>query len=68
MALVRRIAIRVRDLPGQPDPDAEPVSQVPVLKLFGADPDEPTEPKLAADYDGFNLHAAPGHERGDAGL
>ncbi len=65
-ALVRRIAIRVRELVGQPDPDAEPVSQAPVLKLFGAEPEEPTEPKLAAEYDGFNLHAAiafEAHER-----
>ena len=56
-ALVQRVAVRVRRLVGQPDPDIEPVLQAPALKIFGAEPHEPTEPKLAAEYDGFNLHA-----------
>ena len=64
--LVRRVATRVRKLVGQPETDEEPISQAPALKIFGAEPEEPAEPKLAAEHDGFNLHAAvafEAHER-----
>ena len=65
-ALVQRVATRVRRLVGQPEADVGHVSLAPVLKLFGAEPEEPTPPRLAAEYDGFNLHAGlafEAHER-----
>ena len=72
--LVQRVAVRVRRLVGQPEPDLEPVLQAPALRIFGAEPEEPVEPKLAAEHDGpsaglrtgFNLHAGlalEAHER-----
>ena len=64
--LVERVAVRVRRLVGGPDPDAEPVSQAPALKIFGAEPEEPAPPRLAAEHEGFNLHAGiafEAHER-----
>jgi hypothetical protein len=45
---------------------AEPIVQAPALKVFGAEPLESAEPSLAAEHDGFNLHAAvalKAHER-----
>jgi Putative transposase len=68
--LLRRVAARVRALVAGagPEPDL-PEVQVPLLRVYGADPTEPAEsspPKLVASYDGFNLHAATsfeGHER-----
>jgi hypothetical protein len=68
--LVQRAAVRVRALVAGagPEPDL-PEVQVPLLRVYGADPTEPAEsspPKLVASYDGFNLHAATafqGHER-----
>jgi len=67
-ALVERVAVRVRRFVGQPDPDAEPVSQAPALKIFGAEPEEAAAPppRLAAEHEGFNLHAGiacEAHER-----
>jgi hypothetical protein len=65
--LLERTAKRIRALVAQapPSPELSEV-QAPLLRVLGAEPAAPAEPKLVAQFDGFNLHAgtsfAP-HER-----
>jgi hypothetical protein len=56
--VVQRVATRERRLIRQPAKEAEPIIQAPALKVFAADSRESAEPSLAAEHDGFNLHAA----------
>jgi hypothetical protein len=61
--LVERTARRIRALvaraPLAPEPEE---MQAPLLKVLGAEPVEPAEPKLVAQFDGFNLHAGTSFE------
>jgi hypothetical protein len=56
-SVVQRVAARVRALIGEPDNEAEPIVQAPVLKVFGAEPRDDEQPSRAVQHDGFNLYA-----------
>jgi hypothetical protein len=60
--LVSWVAARARKLAGQTGTEQEPVVLEPLLKVHAAPPDDLAEPRLAAECDGFNLHASPALE------
>ena len=64
--LLERVATRSPALTGGGEEAPEPEVQAPLLKVFGAELTEPAAPRLVAQVDGFNLHAAThfeAHER-----
>jgi hypothetical protein len=61
--LLERTARRIRALVAHKPPAPEPAEvQAPLLRVFGAEPSKAIDPKLVAQFDGFNLHAGTSFE------